>query len=342
MPEPIVDDLERLRTLSNLSRNAELGGLVMEMVKNMARALIETFAAAACSGFIAVALAGTALAAELVWVGDFEAGDFSQVSWNLKGEGFRSSKRIVTSPVRSGKYAAELVILAVGNPGGINRAELVTHLPGYKRFEWDGPEYWIGFSFLFKEWNASAYTFFQIHAPNEPSGECDWAGNTFSIWADGEKNNDGIADKLGVRVIENGGVSEANGAASNNTRVHSYPIPLNSWQDYVVNFRLSTRGVGFYQIWKNGEKIYSKTGLTNVNYLDSCGQPIPVTYHNGLWFGVYSDGSADYRRIFYDEVRIAEGADGYDLVAPGGDSNSPPDSSVPKPNPPTITTVEAN
>ena len=101
--------------------------------------------------------------------------------------------------------------------------------------------------------------------------------------------------------------------------VHSYPFAVGEWQDYVVNFRLSTRGDGFYQIWKNGKQIYSKYGLTNVNSFDSCGNPIPdgKWKHNGAHIGIYAPGNAAYRRIFYDEVRVARGADGYDLVAPG-------------------------
>src|SRR5690606_20806604 len=127
--------------------------------------------------------ASSAYSAELIWVGDFETGDFSQYRDKLYGGSKYATKKLVTSPVRAGKYAAELTTLDVernGNP----RAELLSKLPGYGgsiRFEWDGPEYWIGFSFLFKEWESSAYTFFQIHAPNEPKGDpCDFAGNTFS------------------------------------------------------------------------------------------------------------------------------------------------------------------
>ena len=100
-----------------------------------------------------------------------------------------------------------------------------------------------------------------------------------------------------------------------------------------MNFRLSTRGTGYYHIWKNGELIYSRTGMTNVNYLDSCGQPIPSekTHHNGAHIGIYAPGNAAFRRIYYDEVRVAQGADGYELVAPGGTAEVPTSSSVPLP-----------
>jgi hypothetical protein len=284
---------------------------------------------------------GSGNAAELIWTGDFETGDFSQYEDKLSGRDIRATKYLVTSPVRAGRYATELIILGLGS-SGIERAELVSRLPGGGNFKflWDGPEYWIGFSFLFKEWDANAHTFFQLHAPNEPKGApCDYAGNTFSIWGDGEDQNGGIADRIAVRLIEKGGISDGEGAASNNEVVHTYPFPLNEWQDYVVNFRLSTKGDGFYHVWKNGKRIYSRTGLTNVNHKDSCGNPVPAdkAKHNGVHIGIYAPGNPAYRRIFYDEVRVALGSDGFDLVAPGNGSRQAPTEQEPAPpKPPTL------
>ena len=97
----------------------------MEMVKNAERASIKLFAAGASSSFMTIVLATTAPAAELLWTGDFETGDFSQYISKLSGEGTRSSKRIVTSPVRSGRYATELTILGLGSESGNERAELI-------------------------------------------------------------------------------------------------------------------------------------------------------------------------------------------------------------------------
>src|SRR5690606_17620897 len=116
-----------------------------------------------------------------------ETGDFSQYTSKMSHEGKRTKRKIVTSPVRSGSYATELVVLGKSDNGGSERAELLSNRDGGKiRFKWDGPEYWIGFSFMFTEWEANAYTFFQVHAPNEDKGDsCDMAGNTFSVWGDG-------------------------------------------------------------------------------------------------------------------------------------------------------------
>ena len=85
----------------------------------------------------------------------------------------------------------------------------------------------------------------------------------------------------------------------------------------------------------------AKTNLTNVNHRDSCGNEIPSEKreHNGVHVGVYAPGTPGYRRIFYDEVRVAVGSDGYDLVAPGqadADSRGPLPEMEPVPSPPVI------
>jgi hypothetical protein len=270
-------------------------------------------------GLASATFAGTA---ELIWTGDFETGDLSQYKAHFYEEGIRATRKLVRSPVRAGDYAVELTILDVESNRSRSRAELISQMPDRKgrlRFAWDGPEYWIGFSFLFKEATASTSTYFQVHAPNEPKGDpCDFSGNTFTVGGEGARSNDGLTRHIIVRVIEDGGISSGKGSGSNNRIVHKYPFPLDEWQDYVVNFRLSTRGEGFYRVWKNGRAIYGRFGLTNVNYRDSCGNLIPENQrkHNGVHIGIYGSGVRGFRRIYYDEVRVARGSNGYDLVSP--------------------------
>jgi hypothetical protein len=277
-----------------------------------------------------------ATAAELVWTGDFETGDFSQYKDHLYEGGVRAVKKLVKSPVRAGSYATELTILDIEAKHAKSRAELLTQMPagGRMKFLWDGPEYWIGFSFLFKEPTASTSTFFQIHAPNEPKGDpCDFAGNTFTIGGAGAGSNHGFTKEIIIRVIEDGGRSTGKGSGSNNKVVHRYPLPIDEWQDYVVNFKLSTRGDGFYKVWRNGRAVYAKSGITNVNYRDSCGNWIPKEkrMHTGGHIGIYGSGTTGLRRVYYDEVRIAKGSDGYDLVSPFDHA-----AEAAIPNPPTI------
>ncbi len=251
---------------------------------------------------------------KLIWSGDFETGDLSQYVTKLYQWGHVEPTNAVT---RSGKYAALMWTEAQPTSGNTPyRAELRSEPRG--KFGWDdGIEYWIGFSFRLDKWDPKvpANTFFQIHAPNEASGSnCDFDGNAITVRPS--------SGNLTLTVIENGGQSTGKGAGSNTTKVWSEPLKSDVWHDWVVHFTLSTKNAGFFDVWKDGQPIYSKTGLTNVNWKDSCGNPIPAQKqsHNGPHVGIYAPNSKNYpatlRRMYYDEVRMATGTNAYDLVAP--------------------------
>ena len=97
--------------------------------------------------------------------------------------------------------------------------------------------------------------------------------------------------------------------------------------DFVVSFTLSTKKKGTVNLWRNGELVYSASGLTNVNYIDSCGNPIPNGAHNGPHVGIYgppAQGGAKeestyenpYREVFIDQLKTATGPDGFAMVDP--------------------------
>lgn len=206
------------------------------------------------------------------------------------------------------------------------RAEIDAKAP---KIVWDdGKSYWNGVSFNPQDFSGSAYTLFQIHAPNEVAGSaCDYAGNALSVIPT-EKNGKMY---YAVRVIEKGGRSTGTGANSNTTEVWSTPMVEGQWADFVFNYTLSTKGQGYYQVWYNGQLVYQKSGLTNVNHIDSCGNPVPADKResNGPHIGIYgppcAGGAADpdpYRSLLADELRVATGPDGYDLVDPSKGANA--------------------
>lgn len=295
------------------------------------------FASWALASLGAIVAAPIASGAELVWRGDAETGDFSQFRDHLYGEGDYTTKAVVTGPTRAGNHAVQLTVLGNERPGGRERAELYTDMPnggGALTFDWDGDEYWVGFSVRFDEGDPGGWTLFQIHSPSGSSGsECFMGGNAFGIYPTGEDSNNGAADRLEVRVIEQGGVAKSS-AGSNTTGVHSAPLTRNTWHDYVVRMRLSKAGQGFFEVWKDGQKVYSKFGLTNVDHIDGCGNAISDQRHYGAQFGIYTDNAPIFRRVYFDELKIAVGADGYDLVAPAGSGSGQSSSSAAKPLPP--------
>jgi hypothetical protein len=284
-------------------------------------------------------------AAQMVWAGDFEEGaasidgsrdaDFAK---KLYAEGTDAAADVQTASgmgicgtPREGNDAGRTRILD-GGSGVQVRAEIKANTPGVIQFAWDGPEYWIGVSLCLAQWpsGSDVHTFLQIHAPNEVSGsQCDFAGNALSISVANDTGN--------IRVIDNpSGVSAGTGAFSNGKSVYAYNLrsTMGQWQDFVFKFRLSTKGDGYYTVWHNGKQVASESGLVNVNWKDSCGNAIAKKYSNGPHLGMYGGpNTAGPKTLYIDAVRVATGADGYALVAPGGSTEA-------RPNPPTAVSVQ--
>jgi hypothetical protein len=272
----------------------------------------------------------SANAAQLIWAGDFEEGassingsktaDFAK---KVEADGIEadadvrtgSGMDICTRP-RAGSYAGRSRVLS-GGAGEQVRAELKANAPGVIPFKWDGPEYWLAVSLCLADWPAGSdvNTLYQIHAPNEASGSrCDFAGNALTI---GVEN-----DTAFISIINNpDGISNGSGAFSNTRKVHSFNFrnTLGKWQDFVFKIKLSTKGTGYYTAWHNGNQVASGSGLVNVNWKDSCGNPIDKKYSNGPHVGFYGGpNNAGPKTIYIDSLKVAEGTSGFDLVSPGG------------------------
>lgn len=191
-------------------------------------------------------------------------------------------------------------------------------------YAWDDPDMnWVGLSIYPRKFDDPAYSFLQIHAPNE-KGKCDYAGNAVSIKP--AKIDGKMHYALNV-ILDGTKVRERTGAFSGTTRVWHEPMNKSKFTDFVVAFTLSTKKKGTVKLWRNGELVYSGSGLTNVNPFDSCGNPIPERAHNGPHVGIYGPPAKGgekeqrtygdpYREIFVDQLRTATGPDGYALVDP--------------------------
>jgi len=268
-------------------------------------------------------------AAQLVWGGDFEEGassingsktaDFAK---KVEQAGIEADADVqsasgmggCTRP-RAGNYAGRSRVLS-GGAGEQVRAELKANAPGVVQFQWDGPEYWLAVSLCLADWpsGSDVGTVYQIHAPNEASGSrCDFAGNALTI---------GVSKDTGyISIIDNpSGISKGSGAFSNTKNVYSFNFrnTLGKWQDFVFKIKLSTKGVGYYTAWHNGTQVASGSGLVNVNWKDSCGNPIAKKYSNGPHVGFYGGpNSAGPKTLYIDSVSVAEGTSGFDLVSSG-------------------------
>jgi hypothetical protein len=239
------------------------------------------------------------------FVGDFESGDLT--GWGFSGN---ETTHVVTSPVRSGAFAA---LMVVGPSDAVPyRSELVAGDAGSFH---DGQEYWIGVSHRIVDWGADLpawATLFQTHAvPHElPNGEHDWSCNA-------GKNSITVVtsdDMLRLHVVVNPDPSQLPGTGAIATKVWEEPFVVGVWVDWVFRYRPSTGADGVIEAWRDGDQVYTQYGA-NRFALDNCNLPTaPFTY---MKVGIYRDkANTSTQTLAYDEVRIFAGTNGYQAVAP--------------------------
>ncbi len=245
----------------------------------------------------------SAPAARLVFVGDFEApGDFtpgstySQFSENVDTcehdqTCTTDSLAIVTTPVRRGTRALRVTLRSsdVQDTSG-TRAELQTGSHYETTLEED---YWYGWS---------------VFVPP------DWVGGedqkVVHQWHTGG-GNPGGSPIIGLRIrrgswqltreFEEGSAIELwNGG----------PVARGAWTDWVLHVRWSPRSTGHFTAWKDGQVVHQEDG-PNMN----AGTTSGGHYQKLGMYGTFP-GTITERVLYYDEVRVAKGPDGYALVAP--------------------------
>jgi hypothetical protein len=190
---------------------------------------------------------------------------------------------------------------------------------GRINYPWDdGKSYWVGFSVKPTVAPAAVWSFFQIHAPVNKGVK----GPTSNAITIGPIVRDGqpyyrlnVVDGVNMSML----ADPKPCALCGTTEVWSAPMPLNKWADFVVNFSLSSEGKGYVHFWYNGQKVYSKTGMTNVQHLDATGTPYVLRTSLPSRVGIYGPacGTPDpFREAYFDEFREAVGCNGYKLVDP--------------------------
>ncbi|QBQ54415.1 polysaccharide lyase [Nitrosococcus wardiae] len=96
-------------------------------------------------------------------------------------------------------------------------------------------------------------------------------------------------------------------------RIFEGKVNVGQWTDFVLELRRSpTKGNGVLRGWINGKLVGETAGvIVGTDY------STPPAAKLGIYFG--GDQNDDYT-LYFDAVKIAKGADGYALVAPGSSS----------------------
>ena len=97
------------------------------------------------------------------------------------------------------------------------------------------------------------------------------------------------------------------------------------WVKWVIHFKHTYNADGFMDIWKDGIQVYSKNGI-RTSFNDVRGPAVMMGSSKWSWkTDKYPTIKPARRQSYLDAVRIAQGADRYDDVAPVSivDSNQP-------------------
>ncbi len=260
-------------------------------------------------------------------VRNFETGDLSE-GWNKYGVPRSSKLEVVTGNRRAGSYGCKVDLYAsddFSEQGA--RSELgVRFNPsgGFQAYnQLIGETVWYGWSVKL---DGAAYGY-----DNEPEIIAQWyvahvlsshPNPPVSIWIKNAKIN------LRFR-------------GDSPTFAWSVNQIVNEWIDFVVHAKWSSTGTGFFHLYMNGSLVYSRTNWTAV-------EPGELGVH--FKFGIYKwkwkllNGPSDvsYRKLWLDELRIADGSSVYADVAPAGGSGvpggQPPPVGPPPPAPPAAPT----
>jgi len=94
------------------------------------------------------------------------------------------------------------------------------------------------------------------------------------------------------------------------------PLIQGEWVDWVVHIKWAKNDSGVFEVWQNGEKVFSKTGFQS-----TVGDGSDVKSKIGLYYSSWGKRQREYDevKIYFDDYTIAKGEDMYDEVKPGND-----------------------
>ena len=252
----------------------------------------------------ACAIEGRPGDARLLYVFDFERGTLS--GWHKYKLPSEDSAMVVTSPVRSGKYAVQFQLR---RPDRIVAKGKRAELQMFRTAEL-GHSYWYGLSIFIPEdwvedykdevvaqWNATADRGLRENEKRSPPLALRIRGREWLI-----------TQRYDPRPLTPPG----NGAPKRT--LWKGPYEKGRWTDWVVQAHWDYDEDGRLEIWRNGQSVVRQEGPNAYN--DKKGLRFKVGIYKPQWNDPTSSSAATVRRIFHDEVRIGGADASYDLVKP--------------------------
>lgn len=275
---------------------------MIKLLRNSPKLIKKRWLLSVLGLFTTIFISSTAVKTRAVnFIGDFETGDFSGWRQELCCQ---HSAQVVSSPTRSGEYAARFTLykedaLAANS----RRAELkLDPVPA-------NSEQWYALSIFVPQEYAS-----------DPSYDIitQWAGRPdFNLGEDWRQPIIALSIRDNRFRLSNRWDSKT--ITTNETRSGEVGWDLGAvvkeqWVDWVFHVKWSYGSDGLLEVWKNGKLVVKKVGPNTYN--DLTGPYIKVGIYKPQW-KVKPELSRTTKRVIYlDEVRVGDAGASYDDVVP--------------------------
>ncbi|MGH3003704.1 MAG: heparin lyase I family protein [Gaiellaceae bacterium] len=249
------------------------------------------------AGIVSVILSSRSSRSPVVAL-DWETGDNSQFS-NLECPHPSTQFAIVTSPVRSGRYAARFSETSadIWDNGTVRCLDAL-----YDTAATTGDDYYFGVSVYIPAPGLSDNLVWELHQPRDLYTLSDCGVAPFAILVEG--------GKVEFRIVT-GDCTVGKGLSYLQWHIpfpDLNPYPRNRWIDFVVHVRFEEAATGLVQVWSRTDGPWttkpeiSRTDIPTMPYCSSCGIYNADLYvEMGLYPG-YS-GYAGRDTIYIDDYR---------------------------------------
>jgi hypothetical protein len=195
----------------------------------------------------------------------------------------------------------------------------------FTEFEY-GKDYWIGFAiYLDDDYQMPEFgdhVFSLNSRPDKRLGEGNRQANiVFTVSGKKENKKRGVNEPHWTIAIrgDDRRVLPKNGAkfrTSESTTLSPVAGDTGRWVSWVIHFKHTYNADGFMDIWKDGVQVYSKNGI-HTSFNDKRGPFVRMGSNKWSWKSdKYTAIKPAKRQSYLDALRIAQGADRYNDVAP--------------------------